>query len=436
MLDNLPPEIVGEISKLLSPKDIASLRLVAQQYANNECIIKYLLNLNLEVCPEIAAGYLHSLALAPDGSVYAWGGNCHGQLGLGPVGEQNTPQQILALTGRQIIAIAAGEFSSFALVADGSVYAWGDNGHGQLGLGHFFGEQNTPQQILALTGKQIIAIAAGKFSSFALVADGSVYAWGNNHDGQLGLGSVGYQNTPQQILALNDKNIIAIAAGVGHSLALAADGSVYAWGDNGHGQLGLGHFGEQNTPQQIPALNGKQIIAIAVGNYNSFARAADGSVYVWGMNHYGALGFGHVGDENTPQQILALNDKNIIAISAGGYHSLVLAADGGVYAWGTNHYGQLGLGPVGEQNTPQQILALTGKQIIAISAGYYHSLALAADGSVYAWGSNDHGGLGLGPFVFQYHTPVKLSSKFPSSKLLRYRLAFLRQHIVVPPDKR
>ena len=420
MLDLLPPEIVGEISKCLSPQAIANLRQTAKKHANNEYIINHLLS--LAVCPEIVAGRAHSLALAADGSVYAWGNNFQGQLGLGHVGVQNTPQRITAFDGKQIIAIAAGSAHSFALAADGSVYVWGNNNCGQLGLGHV-GVQNTPQQILALKDKKIMAIVAGHLYSLALATDGSVYAWGRNDRGQLGLGPVGDQNTPQEILALKDKNIIALAAGgAGHSLALAADGSVYAWGAGS--QLGLGPVRQQNTPQQILALN-KTIIVIAAGLGHSLALAADGSVYAWGWNDSGQLGLGPVRHQHTPQQILDLKDKNIIAIAAGHNHSLALAADGCVYAWGNNRYGQLGLGAVGKQNTPQQILALKDKNILAIVAGYRHSLALAADGSVYAWGNNTYGQLGLGPFVFQYHTPVELPYKLPSTKQLRDRLLLL-----------
>jgi len=333
----------------------------------------------------IAAGGSHSLALKSDGTVWAWGYNGYGQLGDGTTDNRRTPVQVSNLTG--VVAIAAGCSYSLALKSDGTVRAWGRNDYGQLGDGTGNDIRSTPVQVSNLT--DVVAIAAGNYHSLALKSDGTVWAWGQNNYGQLGDGTMNNERrTPVQVSNLTD--VVAIAAGDNHSLALKSDGTVWAWGRNDFGQLGDGTSSNRSTPVQVSNLTG--VVAIAAGYYHSLALKSNGTVLAWGDNDYGQLGDGTNSDRRTPVQVSYLTEA--VAIAAGYYHSLALKSDGTVRAWGRNYNGQLGDGTYSNRSIPVQVSDLT--DVVAIATRDDHSLALKSDGTVWAWGYNYRGQLGDG----------------------------------------
>src|SRR5581483_5454341 len=180
-------------------------------------------------------GESHSLAVTTDGSVWAWGGNGSGQLGDGTTTDRATPARVGGLERVTPVAAGGGPYGShsLALDADGTVWAWGDNSHGELGDGTTTSHP-TPTRVAGLG--RVTAIAAGDAHSLALLDDGSVWAWGNNDAGQLGDATTDARPRPVQVRGL--ERVTAIAAGTYFSLALTNDGSVWAWGANGSGQLG------------------------------------------------------------------------------------------------------------------------------------------------------------------------------------------------------
>ncbi|MCL5037450.1 MAG: hypothetical protein M1269_10110 [Chloroflexi bacterium] len=356
---------------------------------------------------KIAGGNWHRLALKSDGTVWAWGSDEYGQLGFETSGIKNTPVQILSLTG--VIDIACGGYHGLALKSDGTVWVWGMNEFGQLDDG--------TRGYTSLTG--VIAIAMGWNHSLVLKSDGTVWAWGDNRDGELGDGTYTDKNTPVQVLNLT--GVIAIVGGWHHSLALKSDGTVWAWGWNEHGQLGDGTGGDyknnndKNTPVQVSNLTG--VISIAAGGDHSLALKSDGTLWIWGSNDYGKLGDGTDVNKNTPIQVKGPDGigylTDIIAIAEGDLHSLALKADGTVWAWGCNETGQLGDGTDVDKNTPIQVKGLDGigylTDVIAIAEGDLHSLALKADGTVWAWGYNYNGQLGDGTTTNK-NIPIQVSN--------------------------
>jgi len=332
---------------------------------------------------EVAAGLTHTLALKTDGTLWAWGDNGEGQLGFGNNDNQNTPQQVG--TDNNWKSISAGYYYTLALKTDGTLWAWGDNIDGQLGLGNN-DSKNTPQQVG--TDNNWESIAAGSTHTLALKTDGTLWAWGENVDGQLGLGNNDITNTPQQVGT--DNNWESIAPGGFHTLALKTDGTLWAWGDNRKGQLGLGNNDNQNTPQQVGTDNNWE--SIAAGYFHTLALKTDGTLWAWGDNIYGQLGLGNNDNQNTPQQVGT--DNNWKSIAAGYFHTLALKIDGTLWAWGRNEDGQLGLGNNDSKNTPQQVG--TDNNWESTAPGGFHTLALKTDGTLWAWGENDYGQLGLG----------------------------------------
>ena len=331
---------------------------------------------------QVAAGEQHALALAEDGTVWAWGNNSSGRLGDGTQTTRGTPRQVVGLTN--VVEVSAGAHHSLALKEDGTVWAWGYNYHGQLGDGSTT-QRITPVQVSGLTS--VSHISAGNLHSLALKADGTVWAWGFNYYGQLGNNNTINQMTPVKVTGL--ANITAVFAGGDHSLALKTDGTVWAWGYNYCGQLGNNSTANQRAPVQTAGLSG--VVSIAAGGVSSYAVKSDGTVWAWGSNYYGQLGNNSPANQRTPVQVTGLT--NITAISTRGSHALAVQDDGTVWAWGYNGFGQLGDGTAITRSSAAQVNGLGGA-VVSIAAGRNFSLALKSNGSVWAWGSNANNQLG------------------------------------------
>jgi alpha-tubulin suppressor-like RCC1 family protein len=307
------------------------------------------------------------------------------------IGGNNNPSEV------QFKTIIAGGFHSLALSNDGKVYAAGHNNAGQLGLGDET-DRNAFTEVTSLSDKNIIAISAGYLHSLALSNDGKVYAAGRNINGQLGLGDKTDRTTFIEVTDLNGKNIIAISAGSFNSFTISNNGKVYATGDNEFSNLGLeyGDNTDRNAFVEVADLSGKTITALFAGNGHSLALSNDGKVYAVGQNSFGQLGLDDNADRNAFKEVTSLSDKSITAISAGQFHSLALSNNGKVYATGWNNYGQLGLGDNNNRNAFNEVTDLSDKNITALFAYGHHSLALSSDRKIYATGRNIYGQLGLG----------------------------------------
>ncbi|WP_147443420.1 kelch-like protein [Corallococcus sp. AB011P] len=244
-------------------------------------------------------------------------------------------------------------------------------------------------------------LGAGGYHSLALRQDGTFWAWGDNGYGQLGDGTTTQRLTPVPVQVQGLTGVAALATGYNHSLAVKQDGTVWAWGSNAYGQLGDGTTTQRLTPVQVQGLTG--VAALATGYYHSLALKQDGTVWAWGRNEYGQLGDGTVTNRPTPVQVQGLT--GVAALAAGGFASLALKQDGTVWAWGYNGNGELGDGTTTNRPTPVQVQGLTG--VAALAAGGYHALALTQNGTVWAWGRNVEGQLGDGT-VTDRLTPVRV----------------------------
>ena len=333
---------------------------------------------------DISAGGYHSLALGSNGTLWAWGWNTAGQLGDGTTANRLVPISVLNLTNGAFIS--SGYAHSLGLAVGGTNWAWGQNNYGQLGDST---TNDSALPVLTAGLPPIVAIAAGGDHSLALTIQSNVWAWGLNASGQLGDGTVSNRATPVAVSGLSE--IVIIASGFSHSLALDTNGTVWAWGANLIGELGDGSASNQSLPVTVFGLS--NVLTIAAGAEHSLAVASDSNVWAWGGNYAGQLGDGTLTNRNAPVAVSGLS--NIIAIAGGGGHSLALQDNGQIWAWGDNSVGQLGQGGLGGASlVPVVVTGLTNG--IAISAGYSHSLALTADGTIWAWGLGLQGQLGNG----------------------------------------
>lgn len=291
--------------------------------------------------------------------------------------------------------IAAGASHSLAVRADGSLWAWGSNAQGQLGDGTTV-QRNTRVQIGI--GSTWRTVGAGDLHSMAVRNDGTLWTWGDNSVGQLGDGTTVQRNAPVQVGSANTWT--AVEGGRFHSLALRADGTLWAWGDNFFGEVGDGSQTDRSAPVQVGTAT--NWTAIAAGRFHSLAVRADGTLWAWGRNSEGQLGDGTVTQRLAPVQVGTAS--NWTAVVATGDFSLALRADGTLWGWGFNGNFQLGDGTTAQRNSPVQIGSSAAWT--ALGAGAAHSLAIRADGSLWAWGSNVNGQLGDGT-VTTRTTPIQ-----------------------------
>ncbi|XP_074111220.1 RCC1 and BTB domain-containing protein 1 [Cotesia typhae] len=304
---------------------------------------------------------------------------------------------ILSLLNREFISeidtiLVFGLLGNEVLIVtkDGKVYALGSNTSGCLGTGDTHSTLY-PVKIEALTLKGVKTFAFGVGPHvLALTNKGEVYSWGHNGYCELGNGSSNQNPLPSKVASnFEDKPIIAIACGSHHSLALTEDGEVYGWGQNTCGQVGSGISTNQNTPRKINSgLAGKKIIQIACGQTSSVAVTNNGEVYAWGNNSVGQLGVGTYINQLSPQKVTGLNGIVIAKVVCGYSHTMAMSDEGDVYVWGGNGYGQLGLGT--KSNACQPVKLTIGdmgrvSDIAAIHCNHI-SAALAEGGKIYMWG--------------------------------------------------
>jgi alpha-tubulin suppressor-like RCC1 family protein len=364
----------------------------------------------------LVAGDFHAAALRPDDTVWAWGANYGGQLGDGATKDRETPIIIPGLSG--VISLAAGYGHTVALKEDGTVWAWGDNRNGQLGLGDKR-DRRVPTQVTALSG--VVAIAAGQGYTVALKSDGTVWSWGMKYKGGSfgnGGGDRGTDITTPTRVDITD--VTAIAAKNSNTFALKADGTVWAWGDNGYGQLGIGSvyiYGvDENgdilwesgatysdVPLQVVGLT--DVTAIVTGGYHTFAWKSDGTIWAWGVNWHGEFGDGmQIGNfSHSPVQIPGLTD--IAAIAAHNGYTMLLKTDGTVWTCGSSNFGSRLDDGSPPHIVPTQVPGLT--DVVAVAAGLYFASALQADGTIWCWGHNEFGQLGDGT-TFNSSYPVQI----------------------------
>ena len=327
-----------------------------------------------------------------NGTAWAWGENSSYKLGDNWTPSYSSavlPVQVFGLTG--VLSVTASTNHAAALKTDGTVWAWGYNAYGQVGDGTTNNSVSVPVQVQLLSG--VVSVSAGIDYTVALKSDGTVWAWGNNRSAQLGDGTVIPRPIPVKVSSLT--GVVAVSAGMRATAALKADGTVWTWGNNFYGALGDGgnnSGGQRLIPAQVSGLT--DVVAVSVGDH-AVAVKADGTVWAWGDNGEGQLGDGTKTFRASPVQVSGL--AGVISASAGrpgSNHTVALKSDGTVWAWGNNDAGQLGDGTLTSSSYPVQVSGLAG--VVSVDVGRDHTIAAKSDGTVWTWGANGSGQLGDG----------------------------------------
>ncbi len=388
------------------------------------------------------AGGSHSGAIA-DGQLFTWGRYNVGQLGLGgALGDAQSrlaPERVPAFgdAGTQVAAIAFNQNTSLALRSDRTVWMWGANGDGQLGQGDLV-QRAEPAQLAGLS--DIVYASVGYSHALALRADGKVFAWGRNAAGQVGVIGDGTaadkQLAPVEVAGL-PADIVEIVAGSEHSLALTADGEVFAWGRNQYGNLGQGSFDADRHPAPVAVPGLRDVIDLATGRDHVLALRADGTVATWGLGASGQLGTGQPADgaeEDRAAPVTALIAEgapltDATAVFANGNTSYALraaAAGEQLWGWGQNFSGQLATGATSHAEwLARRAVIYTAAaeptyldqvaELRTLGVGATHVIARALSGTLYAWGWSFRGSLGVPTLAHAWAQTIALEVTLPAA---------------------
>lgn len=335
--------------------------------------------------------------------IFTWGAGYHGQLGRKFTRGQKkySPVPLLVETDMVIRQVTCGGLHTALVTEHGDVYTWGDGRKGQLGHPNEPSQKQVPKLVKSLSSVHVVQIACGSAHTICVTDQGHLWSWGNASNGQTGHGDRQPARVPKKIDAPEARNIVAIACGNKHCLAINDKGKAFSWGCGEHGQTGHtiqeGDKGDKLVPTMMEITNPnkkngeeERIANIACGSIHSCLITEEGDLFL--------CGFGEYFYPNETQhffykpKLIDMPEK-IKQVACGQSHNVALTVTGCVYTWGSGEYGQLGYGIKGNASQPRMVL--DDKDIAQVGAGRYHSFALAAGGQLYSWGCGENGQLGL-----------------------------------------
>ncbi|MBK8479600.1 MAG: RCC1 repeat-containing protein [Proteobacteria bacterium] len=443
---------------------------------------------------QLVAGYGHTCARRTDGSVWCWGSNSSGELGQGDTNNRTVATRVGAL-GTAVVEVAAGSSRTCARLSDGTLWCWGENRYRQVGDGTSTNRLD-PTQVVAL-GTTVQAVAIGNYGSFALRADGSLWGWGATYLGTPD--GAGIDGIPAALSTLGT-NVVEVGAGMMHGCARLRDNTVWCWGLNNRGQVGDRTMSTRTVPVRVTTL-GTAAAELQVGGNHACARRLDGQLWCWGMNEQAQLGDGVYMNANTPHAVLGLQCEcgdgvcsrsetrescpvdcrqascgdgqctgtethatcsrdcpappPTTALSLGAQFGCSHRTDGSLWCWGNGAIGaarkerlspvaittlgsgvvalaedgvgtgcairadrslwcwgtgpRLGDGSSGTRTTPARVTAL-GTQVLQVAISDYHACARRSDGTMWCWGSGMYGALGDGSTTSSSASPLEVTA--------------------------
>jgi len=288
-----------------------------------------------------------SAAIKTDGTLWTWGYNGDGNLGTGDGSNRSTPVTTI-LGGTNWKQVSFTYVNSAAIKTDGTLWVWGQGVFGVVGVNDTT-QRNTPVTTL-LGGTNWKQVSVGYFNIAAIKTDGSLWTWGRNSVGQLGVNDTTQRNTPvTTFVGGNDWKFVA-EGGDGHVAAIKTDGSLWVWGTNSSVQLGTNDTTQRNTPVTTFA-GGNNWKQVSCGSLHTSAIKTDGSLWVWGSGGNGRLGTNDTTNRSTPVTTFA-GGNNWKQVSCGDNNTTAIKTDGSLWVWGQGTNGQLGTNDTTNRSTP------------------------------------------------------------------------------------
>ena len=351
-----------------------------------------------------------SAAPASSDSVHYWGA-FFGDASNNSTGEVSVPTPV-TLPGA-VKQVASSNSTEYALLTNGTVYAWGDGTDGELGNGGTANSLDTPVQVQFPSGVVIESLPTDAMpvnTALAVDKQGNAWGWGSNSFGQLCLGNTSQYLEPVELPL---SGVTAIAGAFDHAL-FDSDGTVYACGGNVNGDLGDGKKKPSSTPVAVSGLGARKVVDLYASYNNSGALLADGDYFDWGTNGEGQLGQDDTEKSSSVPVRVSLPGP-VTQVALGGSlpsngQTLVELSSGTYWAWGANASGQLGDDSTTNEDSPVRILPPAGVTYASLSSGGATSYAVSTSGDVYAWGNRSTGQLGDGKDTLRQLTPVKVES--------------------------
>ena len=347
----------------------------------------------------INTGNYQVLALKSDNTLWGTGANYNGELGDGTYVARNTMSQIG--TDSNWYLISTGGLHTIAIKTDGTLWAWGNNSSGQLGDGTLI-QRNSPVQIGNDNDWKYISTKG--WTSFAIKNNGTLWGWGQNNISNIGLGYYSLNVTsPTQVG--NENTWKYIFAGYDHTVAIKTNNTLWAWGSNQYGKIGIGSFtGNFLSPIQIGTDTDWKSVSTG---YHTLAVKNNGTLWAWGNNTSGELGNNTIVNNDLPSQIGTDTDWNIVSATINS--SYCIKNNGTLWAWGNNSHNEFGNGTTISSNIPIQINNDTNWQ--SISPRQAHEVALKTDFSTYIWGTNNFAIPTVSPIPVQLSNSCSLSTQ-------------------------
>ena len=347
------------------------------------------------------SGYYHTVTLSDDGTAHSFGRNADGALGLGHYKNVSLPTPIPNLP--KINMISCGARFTVCVDDEGFIWSFGQNTYGHLGTGNTTNFL-VPQKLLNIP--PVVSVSCGSGHTLIITNDDNLWSWGRNHCGQLCHGDTEDRSSPQKT---SFSNISNTSAGWGHSLFQNNNGEIFACGNNFNGECGLGHFDTpQITPTLIPNVP-SNIVHYVCGTHQNLFLDCEGNVFSVGNNGYGQLGLGHNTKKNKLNKIPNIPPIKIIScVSSSCY---LIDFEGNLWTFGNNEDGQLGHGDTTNKNTPKIIPTLKDIQQISYGSCGDHFFAKNSQNQIFATGYNSCGQLGTGD-IQSVSIPKEISSQY------------------------
>ena len=389
----------AHVSRMRRTGSIGAIFITACAYLAVPTPVRVRANISISAIDptgRIAAGDKHTCAIAVNNIIWCWGDNQFSQLGSAALPDLPSliPVQTTSLPGSRIAhRVAAGANHTCVLATDGTVWCWGDNGYGQIGV--VGGNQPDPVQVTL--GSTATMIAAGGSATCALLSDNRLQCWGRNNMGQLGNGTFGSTavTTPVYTLLVPDSFTVAhIEIGTTHSCAISVAGAAWCWGQSTFGRLGTTASSNAVTPTATASL-GSTASEVAAGGAHTCALLSNGTISCFGSNNMGQLGQALATASSSTPTLVTLA-ATATHVTAGSQFTCALLSTAVVHCFGDNASGQLGSGSSGAaRESPGAVTGLTGT-VVDVVAGASHACAVMSTGQVRCWGKNDLGQLGIG----------------------------------------
>ena len=353
----------------------------------------------------VACGSEFSAAVGEDGLLFAFGHNEDGQLGTNDTSPRLEPCSV-QMPREPVRQVAAGYFRTGIVTDSGKLFLCGSGFKGTLGCNKI----PTLMRESFFDNQPVLMVAFGGEHMAVVTVSGDVYTGGRGWDGQLGHNDKNHQLEPKKIPPeyFNDERIVMVAAGSDHTVALSEAGSVFTFGRRWNGQLGHNNeLQNQSVPGKVDPghFNGKTVVFVAAGGYQTVAVTACGCLFTWGFGGDGQLGLGNISQKEVPTEVhIEGKGGGVVMAACSNFHTLVVTEDGALWACGLNRFGQLGLDGWTDDhhhfeysNYFKQVYpTFDGKKVVAAAVGYSHSAAVTEDGALWTWGRGSHGRLGHG----------------------------------------